>query len=98
MSIVFPIYSSILSIHYDHDSFFFFFLLFIFVKFKKQKRKSWSFAPLALSLFTFYLFLLPPALFDGGAPTVQLNSSSPILPASSVALTVTSWVVLLSLS
>lgn len=52
----------------------------------------------ALWLFT-YLFL-PPPIFDddGGEPTVQLNWSSPVLPASSVALTVTSWVPLLSLS
>ncbi|HEU4444470.1 MAG TPA: hypothetical protein VFR94_07350 [Nitrososphaeraceae archaeon] len=43
-----------------------------------------------MSLFTFYLFLLPPPLFDGGAPTVHVNSSSPVLPVSSVALTATS--------
>jgi hypothetical protein len=51
-----------------------------------------------LWLFT-YLFL-PPPIFDddGGEPTVQLNWSSPVLPASSVALTVTSWVPLVSLS
>lgn len=52
---------------------------------------------MALSLSTCYLFA---PLFDddGGEPTVQVNSSSPVLPTASVALTVTVWVVLLSLS